>query len=273
MVDPDATLKAIADADRAFAALAGTGGLSAALLGTLSDDALVFEPQAVSGRAWAASTAVPTGKFTWAPAWAATSAAGELAVTSGPIAYAAIPPDTSWAGQYVTVWARAGTAWKAALQMTIPAPGGKEIVFSTHKATGDGRPRGGPGAGEASRATLFIADRGLATAAMASGSVVAIPRVGATDMRLLRAGALPYVGPDSAALGLAAFDEHDGIRTFWQTRDLRMARSGDFGVTHGTYERQNASGGVTEHGAYLRVWERQPDGGWRILLDAQKPTP
>jgi ketosteroid isomerase-like protein len=44
-------------------------------------------------------------------------------------------------------------------------------------------------------------------------------------------------------------------------------------VTHGTYERQNTSGGVTEHGAYLRVWERQPDGGWRILLDAQKPTP
>ena len=51
-----------------------------------------------------------------------------------------------------------------------------------------------------------------------------------------------------------------------------MSRSGDMGVTYGMYERQNATGGVVEQGNWIRVWERQPDGAWRVLLDASAPA-
>jgi hypothetical protein len=42
-------------------------------------------------------------------------------------------------------------------------------------------------------------------------------------------------------------------------------------VTFGLYEWRNAAGGVTEAGNFVRAWERQPDGGWRILLEAMAP--
>ena len=219
---------------------------------------MLFHPRAVSGRGWAASATFPTGQFTWAPAWSAVSADRTLGVTTGPIAFTSPTPDSTLTGQYVNVWTHYGAAWKLLLHLVVPGPQASQVTFAPHQPTGDGRPRGGPGAVEASKATLFIADRGLAAAARANGSAEAFARV-----------ALPYVGIDSVRTVLGAREGTD--RLAWQMADLRMATSGDFGVAYGAYERRNASGGITEEGNYVRVWERQPDGGWRILLDATAP--
>ena len=272
-VDVAAVVKTMVDADHAFGQRAGSAGFRDALLATLADDAVLFQPRPTTGRLWATSNAVPTGTFSWEPAWAVLASSGELGVTSGPIAYHATgptaSPDSATTGEYVTVWSRLTGTWKAIVSMHLPGPQASQVDFSTHRATADGRPRGGPGAAEASRATLFIADRGLAAAAMASGAATAVSRVVLPDVHLLRAGALPYLGADSARAGLVAHDERDGVRTLWQTQDVRMARSADLGVAYGTYERRDASNAVVASGGYIRVWERQPDGGWRIVLDAE----
>jgi ketosteroid isomerase-like protein len=262
-----AAARALADADVAFAQQAG-GGMKEALLATLADDAVLFHPRPVGGRAWAAASTFPSGQYTWAPAWAAVSADGTLGVTTGPIAFHSAAPDSSTTGQYVTVWSRAAATapWKALLQLTVPGPQAAEVTFTPHQPTGDGRPRGGPGAVEASRATLFIADRGLTAAARADGQAAAVARVALPDIHLLRSNAFPFVGVDSVRTVLAARDSSAKFAS--QIADLRMARSGDFGVAYGAYERSNAAGALTESGNYVRVWERQPDGGWRILLDA-----
>jgi len=266
-----AAARALADADLAFAQRAGSAGLKDALLAALADDAILFHPRAVNARAWAAATTFPAGQFTWAPAWAAASADGTLGVTTGPIAYHGTAPDSSSTGQYVTVWSRpsATAPWKILLQLTDPGPQASEVTFMPHQPAGDGRPRGGPGAVEASRATLFIADRGLTAAARADGQAAAVARVALPDIHLLRSNALPFVGVDSVRTVLAARDSDATFAS--QISDLRMARSGDFGVAYGAYERRTKAGALTEEGNYVRVWERQPDGGWRILLDATAP--
>lgn len=267
-----APAKALADADVAFATQAGgEGGLRAALLATLADDAVLFQPRAIAGRAWAAATTLPAGQYSWAPAWSAVAADASLGVTTGPIAFHRASPDSSATGQYVTVWSRApeGT-WKALIHLVVPGPQAAVATFAPHVPAGDGRPRSGPGAMDASRATLYIADRGLAAAMKSDEPAVAISRVALPDSRILRAGALPSVGADSIRAALAA--REPGARVLWQTADLRMARTGDFGVTYGVYERQDAaSGRVVEAGNFVRAWERQADGGWRILLDAAAP--
>ncbi|AHG88290.1 hypothetical protein J421_0753 [Gemmatirosa kalamazoonensis] len=266
-----AAVRALADADVAFARLGHDRGWKDALLATLADDAILFRPRPVGARAWVAASTFPPGEFTWAPAWGAVSADGSLGVTTGPIAFHSTGPDSSATGQYVTVWTRtAATApWRMLLQLTVPGPQAPEVTFAPHQPTGDGRPRGGPGAVDASRATLFIADRGLAAAARADGQAAAVARVALPDIHLLRTGALPFVGVDSVRTVLAARDAD--ARFASQITDLRMARSGDFGVAYGAYERRTAAGALTEEGNYVRVWERQPDGGWRILLDATAP--
>lgn len=272
-IDEAAVLKGLVDVDHAFSERAGASGYRDALLGTLSDDAVLFQPRPITGRVWAISSTPPAGRFSWEPAWAVVARSGELAVTSGPVAYAASTPpapgDSSSTGQYVTVWSNVTGTWKAVLSLVAPGPQVATVPFTTHHAAGDGRPRSGPGAAEASRATLFIADRGLAAAAMAGGAATALSRVVLPDVRLVRRGSLPYLGADSARAGLAATDDANGAHTIWQTLDVRMARSADFGVAYGSYDRRDAANNVVGQGGYIRVWERQPDGGWRIVLDAE----
>jgi ketosteroid isomerase-like protein len=266
--------KSLADADVAFASRASSAGLRDALLATLADNALLFHPRAIPARPWvAATTSFPAGQYTWAPSWAAVSADGSFGVTTGPIVFRSATPDTSATGQYVTVWSRTPAGWRVLLQLTVPGPQQVgELTFTPHQPLGDGRPRGGPGAAEGSRATLFIADRGLAAAAEKEGAATAIGRLFLPDARVLRAGRLPAIGVDSARAALVPTDPSN--RFVWQTGgDVYMARSGELGVTLGIYEFRNPSGGVTQEGNFVRVWERQPDGGWRILLDAAAPTP
>ncbi len=264
-------MNVVTDLDVAFAKQAADASFREALLATLADDAVLFQPRAMSGRVWASSAAVPAGRFTWSPAWAAVAADGSIGVTSGPIAFSRTGPDSSSTGQYVTIWTRfvAQSPLKAFLHLMLPGPQASTVAYTPHLPAGDGRPRGGPGAIEASKATLFIADRGLAAAMKTDDPSVALPRVALPDSRLLRAGAFPVVGPDSIRAALAATDA--GLRMVWQTADVRMARSGDLGFAYGVYEKRNAAEVPVEAGNFVRVWERQPDGGWRILLDAAAP--
>lgn len=265
-----AVAKTLAQADAEFAQRVASVGFKEAMLPALSDDAVLFMPRVVPGRTWLASSALPAGTYSWSPAWSAVSSDASLGFTTGPMAFAASTPDSSRTGQYVTVWSRTPIGWKIRLHLLVPGPQPSAVTYVAHQPAGDGRPRGGPGAAEASRATLFIADRALFTAAEKDGLAAALLRVATPDVHLLRGGALPAVGVDSARAALAA----EAVpHVVWQTAgDLLLARSGDFGVTYGAYERRNASGGVTEGGNFVRVWERQPDGGWRILLDALSPV-
>jgi ketosteroid isomerase-like protein len=52
--------------------------------------------------------------------------------------------------------------------------------------------------------------------------------------------------------------------------------SGDLAVETGTYEWVVAPPGgkdVTERGKYLTVWQRQPDGAWKVLRDISNSNP
>ena len=132
------------------------------------------------------------------------------------------------------------------------------------------RARGGAttaGIAEATRATLFIADRGLAAAAGATGLAPSLAAVAAPDIRLLRPGRAPAVGRDSIA---AVLPPPAGSWS-WRTQDARVASSGDLGMTLGAYDGRDAGGAVTESGHYVRIWTREPDG-WRVLVDLATPA-
>jgi ketosteroid isomerase-like protein len=51
------------------------------------------------------------------------------------------------------------------------------------------------------------------------------------------------------------------------------ARSADLGYTWGSYEASAAAGADPRGGHYARVWARQADGAWRIVLDLDAPRP
>ncbi len=56
----------------------------------------------------------------------------------------------------------------------------------------------------------------------------------------------------------------------WQTTKVEVSRSGDLAYSHGTYEEtvNDPEGNpVTDKGKWVTVYEKQPDGTWKVVID------
>jgi ketosteroid isomerase-like protein len=96
---------------------------------------------------------------------------------------------------------------------------------------------------------------------------LAFSRVGAEEMRLYSEGRLPVVGLDAArkALSRAAAPRHVVPLA------THVAGSGDLGYSYGATEptEDDGPGGFS----YTRIWKRDDEGAWRIVLDIATPAP
>src|SRR5437660_9708657 len=100
-----AELTSLVDAERAFARLSIEKGTRDAFLTNLSDESIIFRPNAVRGKAWFESNPAPTTQLDWQPAFADIAKSGDLGYTTGPWQLRRTPGDPPVAfGHYVTVW-------------------------------------------------------------------------------------------------------------------------------------------------------------------------
>lgn len=61
-----------------------------------------------------------------------------------------------------------------------------------------------------------------------------------------------------------------GFKLAWHATNAEAAKSGDLGYSTGKYELSytDSSGKqVTDHGKYVTVWKKQPDGRWKVVRD------
>jgi ketosteroid isomerase-like protein len=62
-------------------------------------------------------------------------------------------------------------------------------------------------------------------------------------------------------------------RLDWKPAQAGVAQSHDFGYTTGPYTLTRAGDtGATRHGVFFSVWQRDPRGRWKVLLDAGTTT-
>jgi ketosteroid isomerase-like protein len=96
----------------------------------------------------------------------------------------------------------------------------------------------------------------------------------ADDGVALGNGAAPLVGKVAIAKG-ANWSPKDYELT-WTPTDAMMGPSGDMGYTWGHYEgrSKDANGNpVLTSGRYITMWRKQPDGTWKVVLDAGANEP
>jgi ketosteroid isomerase-like protein len=96
----------------------------------------------------------------------------------------------------------------------------------------------------------------------------------ADDGVALGNGASPLIGKVAIARG-ANWSPKDYELT-WTPTDAMMGPSGDMGYTWGHYEgrSKDANGNpVLTSGRYITMWRRQPDGAWKVVLDAGANEP
>jgi ketosteroid isomerase-like protein len=91
----------------------------------------------------------------------------------------------------------------------------------------------------------------------------------ADDGVALNNGAAPLIG--KVAIVKSANWSPKDYQLTWTPTDALMGPSGDMGYTWGHYEgrSKDANGNpVQTSGRYITVWRKEPDGSWKVVLDA-----
>ena len=96
----------------------------------------------------------------------------------------------------------------------------------------------------------------------------------AEDGVALENGKSPVVG--KVAIVKSANWDPKEYQLSWTPTDAVMGPSGDIGYTWGHFEghSKDANGNpVTTSGRYITIWRKQPDGNWKVVLDAGANEP
>lgn len=96
----------------------------------------------------------------------------------------------------------------------------------------------------------------------------------APDAVTLANGKAPVVGHD--AIAAAATWTSDVYQLTWTPEGARISASGDMGFTWGHYtgiSKDSNGGTIKAEGRYMTVWKKQPDGTWKVEVDASNEGP
>ena len=268
-VQAQTPLQDMVKTEQAFSKMAEEKTAREAFMAFIADDGLLFRPGAVNGKKWMIEHPVPPSDkkplLAWQPSFAGMSASGDMGFTTGP--WESKPdrndPKPSAYGHFVTVWKKqADGSWKWVVDIGIshPQSGGPQTLWHPTEKTTDTKPASVDIA--AAVKNLVDRDRTLSVASIDEGLSKAFVARASPEVRLYRAGNLPFIGRDASA---AALGKIQG-----QFKSLPIggdvSRAGDLGYTHGTYHLTDANQKVIERGSYVRIWKKQ-ESRWQIVLD------
>lgn len=96
----------------------------------------------------------------------------------------------------------------------------------------------------------------------------------AGDAVALSNGQAPVIG--RVAIAKSANWSPKDYQLTWTPTDAQMGPSGDMGYTWGHFEgrSKDANGNpVVTSGRYMTIWRKEPDGSWKVVLDAGANEP
>ena len=248
-------------------------GFARALSPVLAGDAvlllegapLVRGKDAVAGLLLA-QTALEGVRLSWEPFRVLVSGDGKLGVSFGGsiVERRGEPPN---AGRYMSVWRRGDDgAWQVAAHVQIGLLNPRQTVLPT--GLGQAIP-------EAAGPDPFAeADRAFARMAADSGAPAAFGHWVAPDgMTFAPTGEL-NLGPATVRARLAE-GRAGKARWEWHPAISYGAASGDLGATIGVAQIRlsDAQPPVTSYSKYLTIWQRQPDGTLKFVVDGGSSRP
>ena len=264
--------------EQAFSKMAEEKNTQDAFMAFIADDGLLFRPGAVNGKKWMIEHPPPAPQnpdkkplLAWQPKFAGMAASGDMGFTTGPWEAKADIKDEKprGYGHFVTVWKKqADGSWKFVVDLGIdhPQSGGPQTLWQptdTNKKVSF-KPVDVPTATEG----LLTRDRKYSEESK-QDLAKAFAGYASPDVRLYRAGNLPYIGRQAAAEALATKAKGQIVS---QPISGDVSRAGDLGYTHGTYEITDDTKNVIERGSYVRIWKVE-GGVWRIVMDVTNVHP
>jgi Domain of unknown function (DUF4440) len=271
IVQGQTPLHDIVKTEQAFSKMAEEKTTREAFMAFIADDGLLFRPGAVNGKKWMLEHPVPPSDkkplLAWQPSFAGMAASGDMGFTTGPWEFKGDIKDAkpSGYGHFVTVWKKQpdGTwKWTVDIGISHPQSGGPQKLWHP-KAQKVGTPIDDVVDLKAEFQYLLDKDKKFAEVAEKEGLFHAFFSYAAPDIRLYRAGSLPYIGIQAAG---NVFISTKG-RFTWQPIGADISRSRDLGYTHGTYQITDDTQKVVESGSYVCIWRAEPGRALRVVLD------
>jgi hypothetical protein len=257
-------LQPLIDAERSFERSSSEIGMKAAFLQFLKDDAIVFLPEPVNGkRHWSSIADDRNTVLVRSLTYSDISANGLLGYTTGNWRTYQKGKSEGLAkfGQYVTVWERLPDgSFRASLDIAVPH---EKLPFSEtdtpirakHKRDINKR-----GWSPADASMNFL--RSSMTSERLGG---AYKKFAADDVRLLRDGAPPIIGKDSA---VRAMNEYISVEF---PNKVTLFQTADMAYTWNPCRFDNTSEGMSE-GNCLHIWKLRKKKWW-IVLGVFAPVP
>jgi ketosteroid isomerase-like protein len=267
--------RSLVEAERGFAKTSEVKGTREAFLENLADDSVLFHPGPVDGKKWWNEQPVRPGVLSWQPIYASVSRAGDLGYTTGPWEFRekSLEDKPVAFGYFVSIWKRqADGAWKVILDLGTrnPAPQTPAPVLLFPRDYPSNSKAKQKVDVEAERSALIKTETEFAKLLAARNTVDPFLSYLADGVRLYRTNNFPMVGKEAASVALAA---KPGMLT-WQPAKAEVSTSGDLGYTYGTYEfKAIGDNKPVEKGNYMRIWKKQANGKWRVVLDLLNPIP
>jgi ketosteroid isomerase-like protein len=254
-------LKRLVDVERSFSAASQASGAKDAFLQFLAEDGTLFRPGPVPGKKWWAEHPSPAGTLVWRPVFADLSGAGDLGYTTGPFELRSNQGTRN--GHYVTVWKKqADNKWKFVVDTGISHPAPDQALEEAWARPGASARKGTETPKEVS--ALLESDEEFSSDSSEHGTPTAFAAWTVGEARVYRDGRLPAVGRREVSSLLAS---SRGTLT-WTPLKADVAKSGDLGYTWGRFElKTGGDAGKPQSGYYVRIWRRQADGSWKVVLD------
>ena len=257
----------VAMAEKDFARKAIETGTRQAFLQYYDDGVIVFRAgKAVNGIEEWHNRQADSSELWWQPAFADIAASGDFGYTTGPWEWKKAKHDDKPAayGYYNSVWKKGNDGvWKVLIDIGVPTPApssekNKNTAFSNI-------------GGKRVKKDLVALEEELLNVensfilAYQDDVHHAYAKNISAEARLYRPYHMPYATADSVRAALA----DTSIRFSFELVDGQIASSGDLGYVYGNVKAKGVFNDkpFAADVNYMRIWKREADGQWKIVLD------
>ncbi|RAJ92174.1 ketosteroid isomerase-like protein [Larkinella arboricola] len=260
-------LLTLVNAEKKFAQFSKDSTTKAAFLANLAPDGVTFvKGKVTNGRESLEKSPASPGKLTWQPVAADVSAAGDLGYTTGPWEWRpkSLADKPTGYGHYVSLWKKqADNSWKVALDIGISHPAPAAPPVNTIRAATGIRSVTSADTTQ-NREELLAFDKQFANTLEKSGAATTYKQHLAPQARLYRMNQQPYIEQ-------TAIDQllRQPVTLAFFPLNAAVAESGDLGYVYGNSQVVTTTGGkpVKQAGNYLRIWKKDSQNQWRIVVD------
>ena len=260
-------LQSLIEAERSFARLSADSGMRSAFTHWLVNGAIVFRPEPVLGKERYSNSPDIPGMLIWQPVFADISGAGDLGYTSGPYEFrkgGAEHPGDGY-GHFVSIWQKqADNSWKVIIDVGISHPAPAYYLDDTVLVVSHPDPIYLTSL-SSDTSLLLQLDGNFSNTASIAGYHQALENFASSDIRIYRENYVPFIG-------IKEIKENISGPSMWHPLSAGIAASGDLGYTYGIASSDSLESGFKKS-SYLRIWKRQADDSWKLVLEITNPIP